>query len=175
MSIKTWVSWGVTLAAALVITYAWAPRPARDMIEPGARQSAPNFTLTDAQGKAVQLADYKDKVVLLNFWATWCGPCKVEIPWFQEFETKYKNKNFAVLGVSYDNSGWAAVKPYLKDNPINYKILAIVDETMPQPYASIDTLPTTLLIDRQGRIAATHNGLVAKADYEAGIEALLDN
>src|SRR5579885_3150755 len=75
------------------------------------RKPAPNFTLKDANGDPVSLADYKGKVVLLNFWATWCGPCKVEIPWFVEFEQKYKDRDFAVLGVSFDDDGWKSVRP----------------------------------------------------------------
>src|ERR1700723_1449294 len=77
------------------------------------RKAAPDFSLTDANGSPVKLSDYKGKVVLLNFWATWCGPCKIEIPWFMDFEQTYKDKNFAVLGVSLDEDGWDSVKPYI--------------------------------------------------------------
>ena len=64
------------------------------------RKAAPAWTLKDSDGRAVSLSDYKGKVVLLNFWATWCGPCKIEIPWFVEFEQKFKDRGFAVLGVA---------------------------------------------------------------------------
>src|SRR5581483_12448648 len=74
------------------------------------RKPAPQFTLTDSNGAKVKLADYRGKVVLLNFWATWCGPCQVEIPWFEEFEQQYKSKGFEVVGVSMDEDGWSAVK-----------------------------------------------------------------
>ena len=77
------------------------------------RKPAANFTLADANGAKVALADYKGKVVLLNFWATWCGPCKVEIPWFVEFNKTYKDRGLAVVGVSLDDDGWKSVKPYL--------------------------------------------------------------
>src|SRR3954447_7712257 len=73
------------------------------------RKPAPAFSLQDTDGKAVTLAEYKGKVVLLNFWATWCGPCKIEIPWFAEFERKYKDRGFAVLGVAMDDEGWSVV------------------------------------------------------------------
>ena len=79
------------------------------------RHAAPDFALKDANGATVQLSDYKGKVVLLDFWATWCGPCKIEIPWFIEFEQKYKDKGFAVLGVSMDEDGWSAVKPFMEE------------------------------------------------------------
>src|SRR5437763_10436558 len=87
------------------------------------RKKAPNFSLKDATGNTVNLADYRGKVVLVNFWATWCGPCEVEIPWFIEFEQKYKDQGFAVLGVSMDDDGWKSVKPYVAKHKINYRVV----------------------------------------------------
>ena len=78
----------------------------RPVKEEKTRRVAPDFALKDADGKTVRLADYRGKVVLLDFWATWCGPCKMEIPWFMEFERKYKDRGFAVLGISMDDDGW---------------------------------------------------------------------
>src|SRR5947208_1985561 len=80
------------------------------------RQQAPDFTLKDATGTAVKLSDYRGKVVLLNFWATWCGPCKIEIPWFIDFQQQYKDRDFAVLGISMDDDGWQSVKPYVAEH-----------------------------------------------------------
>src|SRR5271154_3517735 len=74
---------------------------------------APDFTVNDSTGATLRLSDYKGKVVLLNFWATWCGPCKVEIPWFIEFEQAYRDQRFAVIGISLDDDGWKSVRPYL--------------------------------------------------------------
>lgn len=136
------------------------------------RKQAPNFTLKDADGRNVSLSDYKGKVVLLNFWATWCGPCKIEIPWFVDFEQKYKDRGFAVLGVSMDEEGWEVVKPYLSKNKINYRIL-VGDEQVAKNYGGLDALPTTLVIDRNGAITSTHEGLVSKSTYEKEIVALL--
>src|SRR5262245_37814470 len=79
-----------------------------------ARKPAADFALQDSTGQTVRLSDYKGKVVLLDFWATWCGPCKVEEPWLKEFETTYKDRGFAVLGVSMDEEGWKVVKPYIE-------------------------------------------------------------
>jgi len=125
------------------------------------RKAAPDFNLKDADGKAVKLSDYKGKVVLLNFWATWCGPCKIEIPWFMDFEQTYKDKNFAVLGVSLDEDGWDSVKPYIQQKKINYRVM-IGTEQVAQMYGEVDSLPTTFMIDREGRVAAVHIGLVSK-------------
>jgi peroxiredoxin len=138
------------------------------------RKKAPNFSLKDANGDAVSLADYKGKVVLVNFWATWCGPCKVEIPWFVEFEQKYKDRNFAVLGISLDDDGWKAVRPYVSDHKINYRMV-LGSEVVSQQFGGVDSLPTTFILDRQGRIAASHVGLVDKSDYLNEILKLLDD
>lgn len=136
-----------------------------------ARKPAPGFSLIDASGTLVDLADLKGHVVLLNFWATWCGGCQVEIPWFVEFQNKYKNSGLAVVGISTDEDGWKSVRPYLKEKNLDYTI-AIDDAKVSKLYG-LDSMPMTLLIDRDGKIAATHVGLVTKAQYQAELQALL--
>src|ERR1700683_4236788 len=137
------------------------------------RKAAPEFSLKDADGQTVHLADYRGKVVLLDFWATWCGPCKIEIPWFMEFESQFKNRGFAVLGVSMDEDGWDAVKPYMDDLKINYRVL-LGNEQVSDIYGGVDSLPTTLLIDRQGKIASIHIGLSrGKEEFRNDIDRLL--
>jgi thiol-disulfide isomerase/thioredoxin len=140
--------------------------------EDPSRKPASPFTLKDADGRTVSLADYKGRVVLLNFWATWCGPCKIEIPWFVEFEQKYKDRGFAVLGVAMDDDGWEVVKPYVVKNKVNYRIL-LGNDDVASKYGGVDSLPTTFIIDQNGRIASTHVGLVSKSDYEDEILKLL--
>lgn len=138
------------------------------------RKAAPAFTLKDSNGKSVSLADYKGKVVLLNFWATWCGPCKIEIPWFIEFEQKYKDQGFAVLGVAMDEEGWDVVKPYLTKKKINYRTL-LGNDSVGALYGGVDSLPTTFIIDRNGKIASVHVGLVSKNDYVHEIQQLVQS
>jgi peroxiredoxin len=136
------------------------------------RKPAPEFALKDANGQTVHLSDYRGKVVLLDFWATWCGPCKIEIPWFQEFERQNKDKGFAVIGVAMDEEGWDVVKPFAKYVGINYR-LVIGDETITQLYGGVEAMPTTFLIDREGRIASVHVGLSGKRAFEDEIQELL--
>ena len=137
------------------------------------RKPAPDFTLKDANGQTAKLSDYKGKVILLDFWATWCGPCKIEIPWFIEFEQAYKDKGFSVVGVSMDEEGWSVVKPYIQDRKVNYRIL-LGTEQVGQLYGGLDSLPTTYLIDRSGRIASVHIGLTEKDGFQNEITRLLE-
>jgi cytochrome c biogenesis protein CcmG/thiol:disulfide interchange protein DsbE len=136
------------------------------------RKPAPDFTLYDASGKPVQLSAFKGKVVLLNFWATWCGGCRVEIPWLIEFQQTYGDRGFVVLGVSLDAEGWKAVKPFIEEKKINYRVMIGTDDVAAR-FGADQSLPVSLLIDKSGRIAATHVGLPGKSDYQAEIETLL--
>ncbi len=141
--------------------------------EESKRQEAPDFELKDVDGKTVRLSDYRGKVILLDFWATWCGPCKMEIPWFMEFERKYKERGFAVLGLSMDDDGWQSVKPFIQDMGMNYRVM-IADEHTGDLYGGIEALPTAFLIDREGRVAIEHVGVSSRRDFEDGIEKLLE-
>ncbi len=132
---------------------------------------APELALKDADGKTVKLSDYKGKVVVLDFWATWCGPCKIEIPWLMEFQRKYKDRGFTVVGVSMDD-GWHVVKPFVEEFRMNYPVVLGTDEAA-QAFGGVEVLPTTFIIDKQGRIVETHQGLVGKDEMERVIEGLL--
>jgi len=156
-------------SAALVLLAASAASLGAQQKAPVKR--APDFSLKDANGKLIRLADYKGKVVLLNFWATSCGPCKLEIPWFVEFQKTYKDKGFAVIGVALDEE-WDVVKPYIAARQVNYPVV-VGTEAVDKAYGGIEALPTTFVIDRQGRIASTHVGLIPKKDYESEIQQLL--
>jgi peroxiredoxin len=133
---------------------------------------APDFTLRNSDGARVKLSDFRGQVVLLNFWATWCGPCKVEIPWFIEFQNRYQPEGFTVLGVSMDDNGWAAVRPYVARARINYPVV-LGDEKVNLAYGGIEALPTTLIIGRDGKIGYLHAGLTSKDEYREEILSLL--
>lgn len=162
------------VAALLGLVACSTEPPAKPLVRDiSQRKNAPDFALKDANGKVVHLADYKGKVVLLDFWATWCGPCGIEIPWFMEFERKYKDRGFEVLGVSMDDDGWKAITPFVAAKKINYRVVLGDDKTGDQ-YGGLEALPTTFVIDRDGRIAAVHVGLAGKKDFENAIENLLE-
>ena len=136
-----------------------------------AQDMAPDFTLPDANGKPVKLSNYRGKVVLLDFWATWCGGCKTEIPWYVEFDKTYRSKGLAVIGVSMDDGGMKVVKPFLPAHHMDYPVV-IGNEALSAQY-HLTEMPLTLLIDRQGRIAVSHSGIVDKDSFEAHIRELL--
>lgn len=136
------------------------------------RKAAPELGLQDSSGKTMDLAGYRGKVVLLDFWATWCTGCKKEIPWFSEFQKTYGPQGFAVVGVSMDEGGWKVLKPFLAENHVPYRMLLGNDSTA-QHYG-IQGLPDTFLIDQRGRVAAIYKeSLVNKGNVEANIKALL--
>ncbi len=139
---------------------------------PETRKAAPDFTLNDAAGVPVRLSEFKGKVVLLNFWATWCVPCRTETPWFVEFQRTYKHRGLVVLGVSLDDDGWKPVKPYIDKMKVNYPVM-LAGNDIASLYGGLASLPVTLIIDKAGRIAVTHVGLCPKSEYEAAISSML--
>jgi peroxiredoxin len=131
------------------------------------------FTLKDMTGRDVRLADYQGKVLLLDFWATWCGPCRVEIPGFVEMYDKYKPRGLEVVGVvvldQFSNAG-----PFARQFKMNYTILnGDGREDIEEAYGPLFALPTTYIISRDGRICHKHIGLTARETFEAAIRSLL--
>lgn len=134
--------------------------------------SAPDFPLRDAVGGDLRLSDFRGKVVLLNFWATWCAPCKAEIPLFEELQRRHEGRGFAVIGISMDEGGWGVVRPFVESNGMDYTI-GIGDAALARAYGGVESIPETLLIDREGRVAARHVGIVSGGEYESEITRIL--
>ena len=135
------------------------------------RKAAPELGLEDSVGRQANLRDYRGKVVVLDFWATWCHGCKEEMPWFAEFQRKYGDKGLSVIGVSLDGDGWKVVKPFIKTEAVPYRIVLGNDSTA-KAYG-IGNMPDTFLIDRGGRIAAIYVGMVDRGGIEENIQTLL--
>jgi cytochrome c biogenesis protein CcmG/thiol:disulfide interchange protein DsbE len=170
---RSWM-WAGAAAMAVVIClmafpHLWSSASVR-VLKDG--QPAPDFNLKDSTGAKLMLSDYKGKAVVLNFWATWCRPCRVEVPMLIEFESRYKAGGLAVIGVSMDDDGWKSVMPYLGKNKLNYPVV-IGNPELAKRYG-VEAMPTTLLIDREGRLAGVHIGLVEKKTWESEIGRLLE-
>lgn len=135
------------------------------------RQAAPNFVLRNVQGDDIHLSDYRGHVVLLNFWASWCPPCKAEIPWLSDFEKSYKDQGLEVIGVAIQDGPLASLRDFASDLGINYQVLLDDGETA-ESYR-ISAVPMTYIIDRDGNIAAASSGIINRAECVAEIVRLL--
>jgi thiol-disulfide isomerase/thioredoxin len=169
---------GLTCAVALVgLTQVGCtkPAPARkvasELVPAGTRILASDFTVTDMQSHRITLSQYKGKVVLLDFWATTCGGCKVEIPWYVEFDKKYRDEGLALVGIDVAEENVANVKPFIAHWQMDYPV-AVGSDALAELYR-VQELPLTLLIDRTGRIAVSHAGIIDKAQFESEIRELL--
>src|SRR5215470_11948000 len=137
-----------------------------------ANAAATQVAIKGLDGKDVTVADFKGKVVLVNFWATWCEPCKVEIPWLIEMQNKYGSKGFTVLGIAMDDEGESVVAPFVEKQrydvqgqklPISYP-LAIGDDKVADKFGGLLGYPTSILISRDGKVLKRTTGLI---DYDA--------
>jgi cytochrome c biogenesis protein CcmG/thiol:disulfide interchange protein DsbE len=159
------------LAFACLATADDQPTVRADLQPASQRKPAPEFALKDGAGKSITLKDYRGKVVLLDFWATWCHGCQTEIPWFAEFSRKYSPQGLTVIGVSLDSDGWKVVTPFVKTAKIPYAIVLGNDATA--KLYGIGNMPDTFLIDRQGQIVAAYSGVVDKDNVEANLRTML--
>jgi peroxiredoxin len=170
-SISALVALATALLILCMISPARVPAAPAPASAADSRKAAPNFTLDDAKGATVKLSDYKGKVVLLDFWATWCYGCGLEIPWFIEYQDKYKDSGLAVIGVSMDDDGWKVVKPFIEEKKMNYAVV-LGNADLAKLY-KVENMPVTVLIDREGKIAESYFGMVDRAACEARIQRLL--
>jgi thiol-disulfide isomerase/thioredoxin len=134
---------------------------------------APDFSLESLDGKTMRLSDFRGKAVLLNFWATWCGPCKIEMPWFVEFQKQYAAQGFQIVGVAMDDASKEDIGKFAKDMGVNYPIL-IGKESVGDQYGGVPALPESFLIGRDGKIVDKIIGLRGKAEIEDSIKKAID-
>ena len=139
----------------------------------GKTSDAPDFTLESLDGKSLRLSDLRGKAVLLNFWATWCGPCKIETPWLVDLQNQYGQNGLQVVGVEMGDDGKEEISKFMKDMGVNYPIL-IGKEAVGDAYGGVPALPETFFIGRDGKIVDKIIGLKGKGEIEDSIKKALD-
>lgn len=163
-----------TIAAVFIITV----MPIQNRLradgadQAGKAAPAPGWELQNLDGKSVHSADFKGKVVVLDFWATWCQPCRAEISGFIELQKKYQAQGLVVVGISVDQGGSGTVKSFVQKEGINYPIV-LADSKVVTAYGGIESVPTTFIIDRAGQVVKQHLGFTDKEEFEKEIKALL--
>ena len=189
--IKMTARWVVALGAALGLALLTLPVVPNFSIEPlalffaedelevvsacddDAKPAPLDFTLKDMNGNEVSLASLRGSVILLNFWATWCGPCKIEIPWFVEFQRQNEDDGLVVLGLSVDDTP-GQIKLFAAQFQVNYTMLVgLGREDVQEAFGPIWGIPVTFFIDREGTLCRTHMGLTTREDFEKDLRALL--
>jgi thiol-disulfide isomerase/thioredoxin len=134
---------------------------------------APDFSLESLDGKTLRLSDLRGKAVLLNFWATWCGPCKIEMPWFVDLQKQYGSQGLQIVGVAMDDASKEDISKFAKDMGVNYPIL-IGKESVGDQYGGVPALPESFLISRDGKIVDKIIGLRGKAEIEDAVKKTLE-
>ncbi|MBV8052207.1 MAG: TlpA family protein disulfide reductase [Acidobacteriaceae bacterium] len=133
---------------------------------------APDFTLQSLDDKTVHLSDYRGKAVLLNFWATWCAPCKIEMPWFVELQKQYGPEGFQIVGVAMDDASPKEIASFAKEMGVNYPVL-IGKEVVGDAYGGVQFLPESFYIDRNGKVLDKAFGLKGRGEIEDNIKKII--
>jgi thiol-disulfide isomerase/thioredoxin len=173
-----WAGWvnlrarRAAMAHAPQITIIKQEGPAPSMDDPAlpalTGKAAPKFTLTALDGKKVSLSDFKGHPMLINFWATWCGPCKVEMPWFQQFQAQYAGQGFQIVGIADDDAPKETIASTAEKLGVTYPVL-ITDGKVPNAYGATDVLPMSFYVDKKGTVVSETAGLGSKDEIEANI------
>jgi thiol-disulfide isomerase/thioredoxin len=164
----------VVVALGLFVGYHNARRPGASLSSHFTQSGpAPDFSLQALDGKTMKLSDFRGKAVLLNFWATWCGPCKIEMPWFIDLQKEYGSQGLQIVGVAMDDASKEDIAKFAKDMGVNYPIL-IGKESVGDEYGGVPALPESFLIARDGRIVDKIIGLEGKAEIEDAVKKALD-
>jgi thiol-disulfide isomerase/thioredoxin len=164
-----------TIVAAMLFAGVHSARKNRGDGAPGQLigQTAPDFELQSLEGKNVKLSDFRGKAVLLNFWATYCGPCKIEMPWFVELQKEYGPQGFQIVGVAMDDASTEEIVKFAKQMGVNYPIL-LGKESVGQSYGGVEFLPTTFFVNRDGKVTGREFGLQSRSVFVDNIKKALN-
>lgn len=164
----------VIVAGMLYFGFHMARRPGPEAPSVlGKTTPAPDFTLESLDGRNMRLSDFRGKAVLLNFWATWCGPCKIEMPWFVDFQKEYGSQGLQIVGIAMDDSSKEDIAKFAKEMGVNYPVL-IGKEAVGDEYGGVPALPESFFIGRDGKIVDKIIGLKGKGEIEDSIKRALD-
>jgi peroxiredoxin len=172
--------WIIATVGALALAFVtvnvpppWVDAAADGVCDANAKAAPLDFTLKDVQNKDVKLASFKGKVLVIDFWATWCGPCKLEIPGFVDLQNRYGAQGLQFIGVSVDDK-LEQLKPYVAEYKMNYPVLqGLGHDDMQDAFGPIWGIPTTIVIGRDGKVCKKHTGMAPKDKFEQEIKALL--
>jgi len=151
--------------------FAVSASPSAEMIATVGKP-APEFELETLDGKKVKLSDYRGKAVLINFWATWCAPCKLEMPWLVDLHKQYNPQGLEVIGIAMDDSGKSAIASFVKEMKVDYTILQ-GKEAVGDAFGGVQSLPETFFVGRDGTVTNTLIGIHSASDFEDNIKRAL--
>ena len=149
-------------------------RPSTSLVGDVRGVQAPDFELVALDGQRVKLSDFRGKAVVLNFWATWCAPCKIEMPWFVDLQKQYGNDGLTILGVAMDDAEPQKIAQFASEMGVNYPVLLGTNK-ISEAYGDVEFLPTTFYINRQGKIVGKVAGLIGRAEIEDDAKKALDS
>jgi cytochrome c biogenesis protein CcmG, thiol:disulfide interchange protein DsbE len=173
MTGRRWIAYAWIAAAFVVMTFVWhfGGMGAGGITPVGERKAMAEVVLTELDGKTWRLAEHRGQVVLVNYWATWCGPCREEMPGLVRLSRELGPQGLAVVGVALDEGGEEKVKRFVEELRVDYPV--VMPEKMSQVEFGLEGLPATVLVDREGRVAKIYVGAVREPDFRADVEALL--
>lgn len=170
---ERWVKYGFVVLAFALVAFAWhrGARQSGGLSAAGSRRAMPGLVMAQLDGGTWRMAEHRGEVVLVNYWATWCGPCRVETPGLVRLDRELGPEGLAVVGVSLDEGGREKVRRFAEEFGVRYPVA--FPAAMSQVEMGLEGVPTTILVDREGRVAKTYVGAVRERDFRVDVEALL--